>query len=95
MGLNVSFFTYGVSSAYKTHTIQGRGGDVGIVQNIAEKMFNVLEDSRYSNKISRFDVRIRYMEIVDEEVYDLLQPGGGHGFGKGNLRFHEWEGAMV
>ena len=35
------------------------------------------------------------MEIVDEEVYDLLQPGGGHGFGKNNVRFHEWEGAQV
>ena len=35
------------------------------------------------------------MEIVDEEVYDLLQPGSGNGFGKNNLRFHEWEGAII
>ena len=32
---------------------------------------------------------------IHKEVYDLLQPGGGQGFSKNNLRFHEWEGAMV
>jgi len=35
------------------------------------------------------------LEIVDEEAFDLLQPYGGHGFNKNNIKFSEWEGASV
>jgi len=35
------------------------------------------------------------MELLDEEVRDLLQPGGAQSYGKQHIRVNEWDGAMV
>jgi hypothetical protein len=41
-------------------------------------------------------VRIRYVEIVDEDILDLLQPGGG-GYGQStfNVVNDQWEGPTI
>jgi len=75
--------------------MQGRGADGGIVHLISDNIFNLLEEKRYQNHGFNFNVKIRHLEVVDEEAFDLLQPGGGHGYNKNNVRFHEWEGAQV
>ena len=48
-GVNISVFTYGTSHAGKSHTLQGRGGDRGIVSLLGDDIFNMLEDRRYNN----------------------------------------------
>lgn len=50
-GVNISVFTYGTSHAGKSHTLQGRGGDRGIVSLLGDDIFNMLEDRRYNNQI--------------------------------------------
>lgn len=35
------------------------------------------------------------MEIFDETVSDLLQPGAGSAYNKSNIKIHEWEGTSV
>lgn len=94
-GINVSVFTYGATSSGKSHTMQGKGAELGIVQLIADNLFQILEEERYKNQSFTYTVKIRFMEIVDEEAYDLLQPQGGAGFNKNSLKYHEWEGAYV
>ena len=48
-GVNVSVFLYGATGSGKTHTMEGKGADTGIVQLISDNLFNVLEEKRYSN----------------------------------------------
>lgn len=40
-------------------------------------------------------MKLRYIEILDEEIYDLLQPGGGYPYTKNQVKLHEWEGAQI
>lgn len=40
-------------------------------------------------------MRIRYLEILDEEAHDLLQAGGAQSYGKQHIRVDEWEGTHV
>lgn len=94
-GVNVSVFTYGATSSGKSHTMQGKGAELGMVQLIGESLFNILEEERYKNPSFTYNVKIRFMEIVDEEAYDLLQPSGGAGFNKNSLKYHEWDGAYI
>ena len=73
-GVNVSVFLYGSSDSGKAHTMEGgRGGaDPGIVPLLADNLFNILDEKRYQNPGYDFQVRVKYVEVLDEEVYDLL-----------------------
>jgi hypothetical protein len=55
----------------------------------------VLEDERFKSQQYTFNVKVRFMELRDEEAHDLLHPQGGHGFNKNALKYHEWEGAYI
>ena len=54
------------------------------------------------NRISRvrvnpsyqFQMKIRFLEVANEEATDLLQPGGTS-FGKQHIKTDEWEGPYV
>lgn len=46
-GVNVSVFLYGATGSGKSHTMEGKGADVGIVALLADNLFNVLEEKRY------------------------------------------------
>ena len=94
-GVNVSVFLYGSTGSGKMHTMEGKGADSGLVQLISDNVFNVLEEKRYSNPSFQFTVRIRYLEILDEEAHDLLQAGGAQSYGKQHIRVDEWEGTHV
>ena len=72
---------YGSSGAGKTHNIEGNKSDPGLVSLLADNLFNILEDKRYRQNAGNtdinalnftFSVKIRFIEIVDEEVHDLL-----------------------
>jgi hypothetical protein len=54
-----------------------------------------LEQKRNENPTFNFEVRIRFLEIFDETVHDLLQPGAGMAYNKNNVRIQEWEGTSV
>ena len=46
-GVNVSVFLYGTTGSGKSHTMEGKGADVGLVPLISDNLFNVLEEKRY------------------------------------------------
>ena len=76
---------------------------LSVVESLQDYFFvNILEDKRYrqnaggeSNPNFTFSVKIRYIEIVDEEVHDLLQPTGAYGHHSLNVITNEWEGPVV
>ena len=94
-GVNVSLFLYGSTGSGKTHTMQGQGADTGLVTLLADNLFNILDEKRYENPSFQFNVKIRFYEILDEEAQDLLQQGGGQGFGKQHIKIDEWEGPFI
>ncbi|KAK9723293.1 hypothetical protein K7432_002040 [Basidiobolus ranarum] len=67
-GLNATVFCYGVTGAGKTHTIQGTDKDPGIIPRTLQRVF------KEKKKRPELDIKISYMEIYKENVYDLLVP---------------------
>ena len=101
--MNVSVFSFGATGSGKTHSMLGSKTDPGLVSLISDNIFNVLEDKRYrqhggadgAQSNFSFSVKIRYVEIVDEEIHDLLQPTGAYGHHTLNVVTNEWEGPTV
>jgi hypothetical protein len=70
---------------------------------MADNLFNILEDKKFRNGGAgstggnfQFSIKIRYLEIVDEEVRDLLQQGNFNNVRNAmNVVLNEWEGPTV
>ena len=99
----MSVFSFGATGSGKTHAMEGSKTDPGLVSLISDNIFNVLEDKRYrqhggadgAQSNFSFSVKIRYVEIVDEEIHDLLQPTGAYGHHTLNVVTNEWEGPTI
>ena len=94
-GMNVSLFHHGSSRSGKEAVMAGEEGDAGLVSLLLDQVFQVLEDERFKSQQYTFNVKVRFMELRDEEAHDLLHPQGGHGFNKNALKYNEWEGAYI
>ena len=103
-GVNVSIFAFGATGSGKTHALEGNQTDPGIVSLIADNIFNILDDKRYRYSGAHpdargtdfsFSIKIRFIEIIDEEIFDLLQPTGAYGHHTLNVVTNEWEGPTV
>ena len=74
-GFNSTIFAYGQTSSGKTHTMMGPDSldsdDRGLIPQGIEKIFDHIERS----KEKTFLLRVSYMEIYNECVYDLLAQG--------------------
>jgi hypothetical protein len=72
-GFNGTIFAYGQTGCGKTHTMMGVPDDPelrGIIPNCFAHIFGCLNDDQVEGK--RFLVRCSFLEIYNEEVYDLL-----------------------
>ena len=69
-GYHACIFAYGQTTAGKTHTIQGRKVDPGILPRSLEAIFQHIEDR--TKKL--FILRVSFFEIYNEVVNDLLNP---------------------
>ena len=94
-GVNVSIFFYGATGSGKSHTFEGKNGDVGVVSIMQQNALDHLEKKKYQNSSHEYSVRIRFVEIIDEEVFDLLNPGNGASYSKHNVMLDKWEGPLV
>lgn len=79
-GYNGTVFAYGQTGSGKTHTITGgeRYADRGIIPRTLSAVFEVAE----ARPELSYRVFISYMEIYNENIYDLLDrcvPDGQHG----------------
>jgi len=79
-GINGTIFAYGVTSSGKTHTMMGNDVTPGIVPHAISEIFHLV--SRLSKR-KEFVLKLSMLEIYNEIVNDLLDPGNT------NLRLRE------
>mmetsp|Transcript_8679 Transcript_8679/g.36164 ORF Transcript_8679/g.36164 Transcript_8679/m.36164 type:complete len:1406 (+) Transcript_8679:84-4301(+) len=78
-GFNGTIFAYGQTSSGKTHTMEGDKKSPGIIPLAVRDIFTYIKNC----PDREFLLRVSYMEIYNENIRDLLQPGSGH------LKIHE------
>lgn len=69
-GFNTTIFAYGITSAGKTHTMQGNKNDPGVIPRVAREIFKILGQN--GADAEDWSVNMSYLEIYNEKVCDLL-----------------------
>lgn len=72
-GCNCSVFVYGATGAGKTHTMLGNNSAPGITFLTMSELFR--QKGELSNE-REFELGVSYLEVYNENVQDLLKPGG-------------------
>ena len=81
-GINISIFAYGQTSTGKTFTMKGEPkSNEGLIPLSIKEIFNSLNNKESS--ISKYLVKVSYIEIYNETVNDLIDPS------KKNLEIRE------
>lgn len=70
-GYNCSVFVYGATGAGKTFTMIGSNEHPGITYLTMEHLFYTINSFE---KEREFDIGVSYIEVYNENVYDLLKP---------------------
>lgn len=78
-GYNFTCFAYGMTGAGKTHTMLGdiyrmSTGEWGLCFLTVEWLFDLIKKQWSPSK--EFEVKISYLEIYNEQVWDLLVEQG-------------------
>lgn len=83
-GYNNCIFAYGQTGSGKSYSMMGYGKEHGIIPKICQDMFERIKEAQATDPALRFTVEVSYLEIYNERVKDLLNPGT-----KGNLKVRE------
>lgn len=86
-GQNVTVFAYGATGAGKTHTMLGntradtaaQNAEGGIIPNAVKDVFHHLAVAQRSKQAAygeTFKIFVSFLEVYNEQVYDLLEPSG-------------------
>ncbi|CAG9311298.1 unnamed protein product [Blepharisma stoltei] len=103
-GVNVAFLAFGTSGSGKTYSIEGDASDPGLINYFSQALYQALDDKKYTlnqnrsvNQIQGFSysVKMRYIEIVDEKITDLLIQANTRSLGNVQAIRDEWEGPSV
>lgn len=87
-GINVTVFAYGATGAGKTHTLMGNArcddaaahAEAGIIPNSICDLFDRIEKKRKHAKVGeKWTLIMNYIEVYNEQVYDLLNLTNGRG----------------
>jgi hypothetical protein len=98
-GFNVNFLACSTTGSGKSYLLEGNRAEPGLILYVGETLFNHMEkkrsDASSSKRISSFNytVRIKYVEVIDEEVMDLLS----NTFNTDLIKVvnNDWEGPSV
>ena len=82
-GYNATVFAYGATGCGKTHTITGTAQQPGIIFLTMQELFEKVDEVQ-ADKES--EITLSYLEIYNETIRDLLNPGAG---GKQGLMLRE------
>ena len=82
-GYNTTVFAYGATGCGKTHTITGTAQQPGIIFMTMQELFEKLGEVQAEKES---EITLSYLEIYNETIRDLLNPGVG---GKGGLMLRE------
>ena len=102
-GINISVIAFGTTGSGKTYNAEGDGGgDTGLLGHVVKALFENLEEKRYRLNQGKaqshgynFSVKLRYVEVVDEEMSDLLVQANIRAQGTLQIIHDEWEGPAV
>lgn len=72
-GYNCSVFAYGATGAGKTHTMLGHNKQPGITFLTIDELFKRKNELALERD---FELAVTYLEVYNENVQDLLNPGG-------------------
>jgi hypothetical protein len=81
-GYNATILAYGQTSSGKTHTMgTGCAHDynndaVGIIPRAINELFERIYHAQQSRSSTRYQVRVSFLEIYNEELIDLLSESG-------------------
>lgn len=99
MGQSGLLFAYGVTNAGKTYTIMGKEGDAGVLPRALQDLFARVEREEAGRREAVGEgggivrrVVCSYLEIYNEQIYDLLSGEGGGEGGRGWSRVGQREG---
>mmetsp|Transcript_9491 Transcript_9491/g.18330 ORF Transcript_9491/g.18330 Transcript_9491/m.18330 type:complete len:1042 (+) Transcript_9491:1092-4217(+) len=92
-GFHTCLFAYGQTGSGKSYSMVGYGSNKGIVPVTCERIFERMSSSRDTN--IKYDVKISMLEIYNEQVQDLLAPGGKRVQGGLKIREHPKTGVFV
>ena len=74
-GFNVSLFAYGQTGSGKTHTMFGSSpADLGIIPRSIKQILETVEEQKENNW--EYALEASFLEIYQEQVFDLLCPEG-------------------
>ncbi|XP_013392684.1 kinesin-like protein KIF28P [Lingula anatina] len=85
-GFNSTLFAYGQTGSGKSWSVVGYGVNRGIVPQFCEEVFNRVDAEKNNGSSTQFEVNFSMLEIYNEIVRDLLNPGSG---GKGGLKVRQ------
>lgn len=71
-GYNGTIFAYGQTGSGKTHSLLGEDGNEGIIPLLFRELFARIEAESKSNPSKIYLMRMSYVEIYNEDVFDLL-----------------------
>ncbi|EAS00321.3 kinesin motor catalytic domain protein (macronuclear) [Tetrahymena thermophila SB210] len=103
MGYNITIFTFGSTGSGKSATLEGNAREAGLILQMADSLFNQLETRKHhSSKLNQgnfqnysYGVRVRYVEIIDEEITDLLGNAGNQFSDALIVKETVWEGPTI
>ena len=103
-GYSCSFFFFGTTGSGKSSSIEGTRKEPGLVMLMADSIFHMLEAKKYQSNQSRqggitnfaYAIRMRLIEVIDEEVNDLFGRGGGiNSMDTVHVTESVWEGPTI
>ena len=71
-GVNGAILAFGQTSSGKTHTIHGTASAPGLVPHAMAEIFDMVERARRAESPYTFEVRMSFVEVYNERIYDLL-----------------------
>lgn len=69
-GYNATVFAYGMTGSGKTYSMSGIEGEPGVIPLSVNEIFNHIENA--DKEIYKFELKVSYLEIYNERIYDLL-----------------------
>lgn len=104
-GVNVAIMSLGTTGSGKSYSIEGDGADPGIISYFVKSIFESLDEKKYRLGATRntgsnsqsfdYSVKMRYVEVVDEEICDLLVQSNSEIKGALQVINDEWDGIDI
>ena len=104
-GVNTAIISLGTTGSGKSYSIEGDGADPGMISYFVKSIYESLDEKKYRLGATRntgsnsqsfdYSVKMRYIEVVDEEISDLLVQSNSEIKGDLQIINDEWDGIDI